>query len=192
MRPYLIPPWTDSHPIWDVDVFHHAPQIHGIQNTEIQTKVFCDVIVSVLYYALRLSVSRPYYHIYSNKRPGHLDKSFWVGAYLFQHLLQGLTQNWMIFAIFRLILSQIEFDMTALRIDLGRWLIILWFTTLQYNGWGLIGAWAAIKTNMVLIVLNMCLKHANFWLGVQFPLNEVDGKNRISHCSKRNKIHGVG
>ena len=47
MRPYLGPPWIDSHPIWAVDVFHHAPPIHGIQNTEIQKKVFCDVIASV-------------------------------------------------------------------------------------------------------------------------------------------------
>ena len=51
MRPYLGPPWTDSHPSWAVDVFHHAPPIglHGIQNTEIQKKFFCDVIASVLY-----------------------------------------------------------------------------------------------------------------------------------------------
>ena len=50
MRPYLGPPWTDSHPIWAVDVFHHAPPIHDIQNTEIQEKkkIFCDVIASVL------------------------------------------------------------------------------------------------------------------------------------------------
>ena len=25
------PPWTDFHSIWDVDVFHHAPPIHGIK-----------------------------------------------------------------------------------------------------------------------------------------------------------------
>ena len=49
MRPYLGPLWTDSHPIWAVDVFHHAPPIHGIQNTEIQNKFFSDVIASVLY-----------------------------------------------------------------------------------------------------------------------------------------------
>ena len=49
MRPYLGPPWTDSHPIWAVEVFHHAPPIHGIQNTEIQKKVCCDVFASVLY-----------------------------------------------------------------------------------------------------------------------------------------------
>ena len=30
-----------------VDVFHHAPPIHGIQNAEMQKKVFCDVIASV-------------------------------------------------------------------------------------------------------------------------------------------------
>ena len=54
MRPYLGPPWTDSHQIWAVDVFHHAPPIHGIQNAEMQKKFFfffCDVIGSVLYFA---------------------------------------------------------------------------------------------------------------------------------------------
>ena len=49
MQPYLVPTRNDSHPIWAMDVFHHAPPIHGIQNTEIQKKVFCDVIASVLY-----------------------------------------------------------------------------------------------------------------------------------------------
>ena len=49
MRPYLGPPWTDSHQIWAVDVFHHAPPRHGIQNAEMQKKFFCDVIASVLY-----------------------------------------------------------------------------------------------------------------------------------------------
>ena len=49
MRPYLGPPWTDSHPIWAVDVFHHAPPIHGIQNTEIQKNIlwrhrFCTLL----------------------------------------------------------------------------------------------------------------------------------------------------
>ena len=51
MRPYLGPPWTDSHQIWAVDVFHHAPPIHGIQNAEMQKKKkknFCDVITFVL------------------------------------------------------------------------------------------------------------------------------------------------
>ena len=48
MRPYLGPPWTDSHQIWAVDVFHHAPPIHGIQNTEMKKKqvfLFCFVFV---------------------------------------------------------------------------------------------------------------------------------------------------
>ena len=49
MRPYLGPPWTDSHQIWAVDVFHHAPPRYGIQNAEMQKKSFCDVIASVLY-----------------------------------------------------------------------------------------------------------------------------------------------
>ena len=31
------------------------------------------------------------YYIHSNKRPGHLKKLFWVGAYLFQYLLQRST-----------------------------------------------------------------------------------------------------
>ena len=43
---------TDSHQIWAVDVFHHAPPIHGIQNAEMQKKFFCDVIASVLYTSL--------------------------------------------------------------------------------------------------------------------------------------------
>ena len=49
MRPYLGPPWTDSHQIWAVDVFHHAPPRYGIRNAAMQKKVFCDVIASVLY-----------------------------------------------------------------------------------------------------------------------------------------------
>ena len=60
--------------------------------------------------------------------PGRLDKSFWVGAYLFQylftHLLQGSTQKWLILPIFRLIHSHIELCMLGLWIDLGSWLII--------------------------------------------------------------------
>ena len=53
----------------------------------------------------------PMYRIHSNKRPEHLDKSFWVGAYLFHHLLQGLTQKFTIFAIFRLIPSHVVLSM---------------------------------------------------------------------------------
>ena len=48
-QPYLGLSWTDSHQIWAVDVIHHAPPTHGIQNAEMQKKVFCDVIASVLY-----------------------------------------------------------------------------------------------------------------------------------------------
>ena len=51
------------------------------------------------------------YRIHSNKRPGRLDKSFWLGAYLFQHFLQGLTPKFMILGIFRLIPSHIELIM---------------------------------------------------------------------------------
>ena len=54
MRPYLGPPWTDSHPILAVDVFHHAPLIHGIQNTEIQKKFF---VMSSLLYSINENVS---------------------------------------------------------------------------------------------------------------------------------------
>ena len=43
MRPYLQPPWTDFYQIWVVDVFHHAPPIHGIHNAEVH------IITSVLY-----------------------------------------------------------------------------------------------------------------------------------------------
>ena len=53
--------------------------------------------------------------IHSNKRPGHLCKSFQVGAYLFQYLLQyllqGSTQKLMILIIFRLIYIHIELGM---------------------------------------------------------------------------------
>ena len=51
------------------------------------------------------------YSIHSNRRPGCLDKSFWVGAYLFQYLLQGLTQKLIILAIIRLIPSYTELSM---------------------------------------------------------------------------------
>ena len=46
------PLWTDFGQIWAEDVFHYAPIMpttHGIQNAEMQRKVFCDVIASVLY-----------------------------------------------------------------------------------------------------------------------------------------------
>ena len=53
------------------------------------------------------------YRIHSNKGPGRLDKSFWVGAYLFQYLLKGSTPKWMILVISRLIPSRIELSMQA-------------------------------------------------------------------------------
>ena len=95
------------------------------------------------------------YRIHSNKRPGRFDKSFRVGAYLFQYFLQGSTQKLMILAIFRLIPNHIEVSimsrpMLVSWIDLGRWLIILWFIASKYDGWALIGAWAAIRTNTVI------------------------------------------
>ena len=68
-------------------------------------------------------------HIHSNKSQGRLDKSFWVSAYLFSYLLKGWTQKWMILTIFRVIPSHIELSMQAVWIDVGRWLIILWFLT---------------------------------------------------------------
>ena len=39
------------------------------------------------------------YSINSSKSPGCLDKSFWVGACVFQYLLQGSTQKWTISTI---------------------------------------------------------------------------------------------
>ena len=54
MQPYLGLPWTDPHQIWTVDVFHHAPPIHGIQNAEMQIKSFlwrhhfCTLCLSTL------------------------------------------------------------------------------------------------------------------------------------------------
>ena len=70
MRPYLGPPWTNSHQIWAVDVFHHAPPIHGIQNAEMQKQiVFCDVMASVLLSVYRqnsyIATSRPLEESYS-------------------------------------------------------------------------------------------------------------------------------
>ena len=35
-------------------------------------------------------------------------------------------------------------------IDLGRWLIILWFIASKNDGWALIGAWATIRMNTVI------------------------------------------
>ena len=58
MRPYLGPPWTNFHPIWAVDVYHHAPPMHGIQNTEIQKKFF--VTSSLLYSIEAVSVTSEY------------------------------------------------------------------------------------------------------------------------------------
>ena len=56
----------------------------------------------------------------------------------------------MILAIFRLISNHIELRiMLVSRIDRGRWLIIFWFIASKYNRWALIGAWAAIRTNVV-------------------------------------------
>ena len=54
----------------------------------------------------------PRYRIHSSKRPGGLKKSFRVGPYLFQYLLQlGSTQNFMILAIFWLIPNHLELSM---------------------------------------------------------------------------------
>ena len=53
-----------------------------------------------------------HYRIHSNKSLGHLDKSFWVGAYLFQYMLKGSTQKWMILVNFRLIPSHIELSIS--------------------------------------------------------------------------------
>ena len=50
MRPYLRPPLTDSHQIWAVVVFYHAPLIHGIQNAEMQKKKKILVTSSLLYF----------------------------------------------------------------------------------------------------------------------------------------------
>ena len=42
----------DPHQIWTVDVFHHAPLIHGIQDAEMQKKFF---VTSTLLYSIRAS-----------------------------------------------------------------------------------------------------------------------------------------
>ena len=46
--------------------------------------------------------------IHSNKRPGNLDKPFWVGAYCFTICCKNWPQTWMILTCFRLIPSHIE------------------------------------------------------------------------------------
>ena len=57
MRPYVGPPWTNSHQIWNVEVFHHAIPIYGIQNAEMlkkkqkKTKLF---VTSSLRYSILL------------------------------------------------------------------------------------------------------------------------------------------
>ena len=51
------------------------------------------------------------YRIHSNKRPGCLDKSFWVGTYWFQYCWKVRPKKWMIFALFRLIHSHTEVGM---------------------------------------------------------------------------------
>ena len=56
--------------------------------------------------------------------PRRLDKLFWVGSYLFQYLLQGSTQKWMILAIFRLIPSHGKLSCTLYeQIWVSRWSI---------------------------------------------------------------------
>ena len=52
MQPYLGPPWTDSHPIWAVDVFHHdhALPIHGIQDADLKEK---KIVISSILYSIR-------------------------------------------------------------------------------------------------------------------------------------------
>ena len=52
MRPYLGLPLIDSRQICAVNVFHHAPPMHGIQNAKMPKKkkkkiVYCDVITSI-------------------------------------------------------------------------------------------------------------------------------------------------
>ena len=46
--------------------------------------------------SLENRLMRNNYYIHSNEQPGGLDKSFWAGAFMFQYLLQGSIQKWMI------------------------------------------------------------------------------------------------
>ena len=87
--------------------------------------------------------------IHSDKRPGHLDNSFWVSGYLFHYLVQRLTQKWMILAGFSLIPSHIELSMKALWKELGG--MVDYFMVYNFIIWwvGLIRAWAAIRANTV-------------------------------------------
>ena len=43
MRPYLGPPWTDSHQIWCVKVFHHALPKYGKNSWKCWKNIFDDV-----------------------------------------------------------------------------------------------------------------------------------------------------
>ena len=53
--------------------------------------------------------------------------------------------------------------MLALWIGLGSWLIILWCITSKYDGWALIGAWAAIRTNTVVIQMSVLRMRSIFF-----------------------------
>ena len=57
MQPYLRPPWTGFHQVLLVDVFHYAPQIHGIQNPEMQEKLF---VMSSLLYSTALELTQDF------------------------------------------------------------------------------------------------------------------------------------
>ena len=91
--------------------------------------------VCVNNYRYHLKVRKCSDCIYSSKRPGHLDKSFQFGAYLFQCLLHGSIQKFMILTNFRLLLNHIELSMLVSWIDVVRLLIILWFIASKYDGW---------------------------------------------------------
>ena len=54
-----------------------------------------------------------FFYVLYSFQSGCLDKSVWMGAYLFQYLLQGSTQKWMIWVILRPIPSHIELGMLA-------------------------------------------------------------------------------
>ena len=74
MQPYLGPPWTDSHHIWAVDVFHHASLIHGIQNAKMKKKkkkkffAMSSLLYSIIVVWLERSRLIPRSHIISLKR----------------------------------------------------------------------------------------------------------------------------
>ena len=86
--------------------------------------------------------------MHSSKRT---DKSFWLSTYWF-NIVGRFDPKRDDLGHFWLIPSHIEVGMKAFNNRSGyKQLIILWFITLKYDGWALIGAWVAIGMNTVFV-----------------------------------------